>query len=273
MDRSISVVVPAHREDDRLHMCIDAILTQTSPVREVLIVDDGSSTPIAGFPDSRVRVIRLSRNSGSPALPRWIGTLEATGDWVAFCDSDDVWYPFKIEGQLQEISRRRGIRATASNATRLRRSVTPEPFFKERMPPTVSRQDLIERNWIITSSMLVERSVLLRTGRCHGSPSHLFEDLALWLRVAVFSPVALVEVELLGYRDSPDVSQRSVYGRPGPVLARTLWDGAYWASKNGTPFSRSEKRAALKSVLRQCGADALDHARTSLARTRSKHIS
>lgn len=92
---SISVVVPTYNRAALLPETLDAILAQTLPAREVIIVDDGSTDATVAMLtaryDGRVRLIRIS-NSGD-LVARNTGLREACGDLVAFCDSDDVWRP------------------------------------------------------------------------------------------------------------------------------------------------------------------------------------
>lgn len=99
---TISVIVPTFNRARTLPAAIRSVLAQTLPADEVIVVDDGSEdeTPeILETYGPPVVVIRQS-NQG-PAIARNTGLARATGRWTAFLDSDDEWYPFKLELQLK----------------------------------------------------------------------------------------------------------------------------------------------------------------------------
>src|SRR5262245_53259028 len=96
----ISVVIPCHNAAAYLRSSIDSVLAQTVPPREILVIDDGStdeSATVAMSYAPRVRVVKQT-NRG-PASARNRGIEEATGEWIAFLDADDVWRPQKLERQ------------------------------------------------------------------------------------------------------------------------------------------------------------------------------
>ena len=93
----ISVVIPAYNAAGTIAATLDAILAQTAPPREIVVVDDGSkdATRAALEPyRDRVRVIHQV-NSGVSAT-RNRGVAETSGEWIAFCDADDLWDPDKL---------------------------------------------------------------------------------------------------------------------------------------------------------------------------------
>lgn len=80
---------------------ICSALDQTLAPTEVIVVDDGTPQPIPlkALPDDkRVHLIRLEANLG-PAAARNAGIAVAKGEWIAFLDSDDFWYPNKLATQ------------------------------------------------------------------------------------------------------------------------------------------------------------------------------
>lgn len=91
----VSAVIPAFNRRDYLPRAIDSALAQTIPVGEILVIDDGSTDGSAEFLESRygnrVRVVRQANCGVAGARRR--GIQEARGEWIAFLDSDDEWFP------------------------------------------------------------------------------------------------------------------------------------------------------------------------------------
>lgn len=91
---TISVVVPTYNRAALLPATLDAILAQTLPPQEIIVVDDGSEDrtgEVLARYSPRVTSLRIP-NSGDLAA-RNVGLRAARGDLVAFCDSDDLWRP------------------------------------------------------------------------------------------------------------------------------------------------------------------------------------
>jgi glycosyltransferase involved in cell wall biosynthesis len=91
----VSAVIPAYNRAQHIQRALDSVLAQTPAVHEIILVDDGSTDGTADVVEARygpaVRVIRQSNTGVSGARRR--GIEEATGDWIAFLDSDDEWTP------------------------------------------------------------------------------------------------------------------------------------------------------------------------------------
>lgn len=110
LNKKISVIVPVYGTEKYLKQCIDSIVNQTYSNLEIIIVNDctldNSQAIIDGYvrSDSRVKSITNSKNLGLYAT-RLEGVKVATGDFIAFVDSDDFisvdWFRRLIERQIK----------------------------------------------------------------------------------------------------------------------------------------------------------------------------
>jgi glycosyltransferase involved in cell wall biosynthesis len=93
----ISVVIPVSDKAPHIGAALESVLAQDYAPHEILVIDDasrdGSRTVVEGYPDPRIRLLsRTERGPGGYAA-RNLGIGEARGDWIAFLDADDLWYP------------------------------------------------------------------------------------------------------------------------------------------------------------------------------------
>ncbi len=94
-----TAIITAYNAGKFIHHAIESVLAQTVPALEIIVVDDGSSDnteeAVRKFP-----VTYMHRRNGGPAAARNTGISHARGEWIAFLDHDDTWYPEKSEKQL-----------------------------------------------------------------------------------------------------------------------------------------------------------------------------
>ncbi|MFK7994743.1 MAG: glycosyltransferase family 2 protein [Granulosicoccus sp.] len=99
MSPRFSVVIPTFNRADSILETLDSCFAQTYTDFEIIVVDDGSSdntlTVLAAVEDSRLIV--ASQENAGPAAARNHGMRRATGQYIAFLDSDDSWYPEFLE--------------------------------------------------------------------------------------------------------------------------------------------------------------------------------
>jgi len=103
MENLVSVIMPAYNAEKYIKEAIESVLNQTYPNFEFLIINDGSKDKtteiVKSFKDKRIRFFDLPNNVGVSEA-RNIGLSYATGDWIAFIDSDDKWKPERLEALL-----------------------------------------------------------------------------------------------------------------------------------------------------------------------------
>lgn len=101
----VSVVIPVFNGARYLKAALDSLFAQTYLDYEVICLDDGSaddSSAILKSYGERLTVIR-QKNAGQSAS-RNRGVARATGTYIAFLDQDDVWYPSKLERQIERFA-------------------------------------------------------------------------------------------------------------------------------------------------------------------------
>jgi glycosyltransferase involved in cell wall biosynthesis len=100
----ISVVVPIHNGAQWLGQTLDSLFAQTYPHFEIVLVDDASTDNLRevldSVQDARLHVVHLKKNVGVSAA-RNQGIEMAKGDFIAFCDADDLCQPQRLEHQLK----------------------------------------------------------------------------------------------------------------------------------------------------------------------------
>jgi len=99
----VSVVIPMFNRAATIRRAVDSALAQSFRDIEVIVVDDASSdasiATVAAIDDPRLRLLRRERNGGASAS-RNAGVAASRGSLVAFLDSDDEWFPRKLEIQV-----------------------------------------------------------------------------------------------------------------------------------------------------------------------------
>lgn len=99
----VSVIIPAYNRGDRIERSIQSVLSQTYINMEIIVIDDGSTDDtrdiISKIHDERIKYF-YQENAGA-CIARNRGIQLAKGEFIAFHDSDDVWYQNKLERQMR----------------------------------------------------------------------------------------------------------------------------------------------------------------------------
>jgi glycosyltransferase involved in cell wall biosynthesis len=206
-DSPVSIVVPTFNRLEYLRAALDSVFAQTWPQWDLVIADDGSDGDVrtylqalAGRP--RVKVIFLP-HSGNPAAVRNAALREATGAHVAFLDSDDLWAPRKLELQMAALRARPACRWSYTAFRRVDRDA--HVLAEERTRPWHPHEGVIFAQVVTgsasirTPSVIAVRQFLLEVG---GFDEGLrsCEDYDLWMRLALRSPVTVVDEPLVNVR-------------------------------------------------------------------------
>jgi glycosyltransferase involved in cell wall biosynthesis len=148
----VSVIIPVYNGQETLRGAIDSALGQTYPEREIVVVDDGSTDSsvelLRGYRD---RIQLIQQMHGGVSVARNTGLSAARGEYVAFLDCDDTWFPEKLQLQVEILEKYPSVGLTFCNlelvnekhekiaspplASNLRHSPTWEDLLKGNCPP------------------------------------------------------------------------------------------------------------------------------------------
>jgi glycosyltransferase involved in cell wall biosynthesis len=259
---AVSVIIPVFNRAATIRRAVESALRQdissANGSMEVILVDDGStdslSEALAGF-DGRVRLIRHDRNMGAAAA-RNTGVAAASGDWLAFLDSDDVWLAGKIETQLSTM-RSNGWKASCTSyyLARPRSQDIVSPRYGTCM---LELSDLVWGCFCSPGSTLVcERSVFEVVGSFDTALLRL-EDWDWLLRYAhlhglgfVGKPLTRVVVTPNSHGDRVLSALARLDEKYEPVLAqadRKRFRAAIEIERAAVYFRTGKRLAALRSI-------------------------
>lgn len=203
----VSVLVPIYNGEKYLKETLESILSQDADL-EILVIDDGStddSVKVArSIKDKRIRYFAQS-NSGSPARPRNKGLKEARGDFIAFCDQDDIWYPGKLEKQLaayDAAKNKEDIGIIVSSADIV--DGTGKRIRENKLEPGIIKsreafEKLLVGNFITTCTSIIPKYVFRKIGLLDERLVGV-DDYDFWLRITQEYSVLVVGETLAGWR-------------------------------------------------------------------------
>jgi len=256
---SLSVVVPTFNDVGRIGDALTSIVEQTLPPAEIVVSDDGSDDGTEQFVRDFaarsaagviVRYVRLPSRSGVVAA-RNHGISVARGEWIANCDSDDVWAPTKLERQARFVREWRGRQRIALlgthgyNMNDAKRVISPAIMG----PTTEADYDALRADgglfFLIHSSVLFHRSDFSVVGG-YSTDYGAADDFDFFCRMAERGVVINLPEPLVYYRK-----------RAGSVQLDRFWDkeqGVLHAAENQrrratgrAPISSQEFAAQLAS--------------------------
>lgn len=208
---TVSVVIPAYNRGALIGAALHSVLDQTVSVDEVIVVDDGSTDQTADIVRSFGGIVRyVHQDNAGAAAARNRGIKLATGDYLAFHDSDDIWVRHKNEVQLECFAKDPEIEFVFGDMANFRSEsdvLEPEIKHEDLHAYLVAEKDnlvdlfkwLIQENVVPTPTVLMKRSVFEKVGS-FDETLRLAEDYDLWLRVASECRSAFVPDVLLRRR-------------------------------------------------------------------------
>jgi glycosyltransferase involved in cell wall biosynthesis len=242
----ISVIIPSYNTAHLIGECLDSVMAQTYKDFEVILVNDGSpDTPELekALQPYMERIVYIKQENKRCAGARNTAIQHARGEFLAFVDSDDTWYPDHLASQMQLFAEDPSLDLVYSNSLLVGDLPRPVEFMVRNTSngPATFDALVVERCQVSISTVVVRKQAIVRAGlfdeelpRC--------DDYDMWVRAAFHGAK-------IGY--SRKVQAHMNIGRPGALsLQKAKMAEAYWGIleklKRTLPLSDAERAVVEK---------------------------
>jgi glycosyltransferase involved in cell wall biosynthesis len=201
-NKLVSVVIPMYNAQNDILRCLTSVLNQTHKNIEVIVVNDGSKDNseilvnefINTHPE--LKIMLINKPNGGVSSARNAGLKLAKGDFIALLDSDDDWYPDKVETQLGFFNQDPTIDFLACNPIKER--INRFLFKKFGELNHIKVGDLIYKNYFQPSTVIFKREIVEHIGLFDENQRYA-EEGNYFMRVANQYKCVLVNHKLIGY--------------------------------------------------------------------------
>ena len=240
---NISVVIPTYNRRQTIGRSIDSILNQTLFPSEIIVVDDGSTDGTSDYIQSNFPSIRLLQQSNKGvSSARNMGIRSSNSDWVALLDSDDEWFPKKLEKQVMTLSQSPDIKFCHTEEIWIRNGVRVNQMKKHQKYGGHIFNKCLDMCRISPSSVLFHRSILDDVGY-FDKDQKVCEDYDLWLRITAKYPVLYIDESLIkkygGHEDQLSRVKDGIESHRIKVLEKLIMQ----------KFTSVQKNAMLKMLI------------------------
>ena len=235
----VSVIIPTFNRAKFIGKAIDSALNQTFKNREIIVVDDGSTDGTASVLKAYGQAVRcINQLNGGVSAARNTGIREATGEWLAFLDSDDEWTEEYLSKQInlaEELSR---VCMQTADCVFIGQDGRKNSYFEMNGAAAEFKGEdyLFVREpfsfvirhgpWQVGSTVI--RREAMRNAGLFDTSLTISEDLDLMARVALQGPFGMIREGLVHiYRREEAIECLTQQARDNPIKARESDDRIY----------------------------------------------
>jgi len=198
----VSIIIPAYRAAAFIGRALDSVFAQTFNDYEVIVINDGSPDSaelervLTGYAE---RINLCNQRNGGPAAARNAGIAKAKGQFIAFLDADDYWYPNYLAAQMACIDADPMLDLVYADALFVGDSALAGRTFMDATPSNgeVTLESLLDATCtIVLSGVVVRKQTILDAG-LFDEQFRFAEDYDLWLRVAKGNAKLIYQREVL----------------------------------------------------------------------------
>ena len=252
---NVSAVIPTFNRGHCLLRAINSVLAQTTPVDEIIVVDDGSDdktydllvkSELLDMRGQLPNIRYLYQENKGVSAARNLGIKEAENEYIALLDSDDAWAETKIERQALKLEKKNfSCRITHTEEIWLKDGQRINPKKKHKKSGGFIFEKCLPLCCISPSSVLLHRTLFNDYG-FFDEKLPACEDYDMWLRLCAFEEVLFVE-EALTIK----------YGGHADQLSRAFWGMDRFRVQalekliNSGKLSKTQRSQALEMVVKK----------------------
>jgi glycosyltransferase involved in cell wall biosynthesis len=230
----ISVIIPVFNDGPFVAKAIESVQNQQLRPLEIIVVDDGSTDStkeIVSHAAGPVPVFYHYQANQGPGVARNLGVSLARGEWIAFLDADDIWYPQKLTVQWQYATAHpeAGLIYSDFDVLLPDGRIAPRTAVKQFTRPSKDEWKKLAsvafagRPFPFPSTVLVRKNALTELSGFRSDMRKYFEDFELFARLVKGYAFFYIAQNLAQYRLTPK-SQRQLQDTPNLlILLGSLW--------------------------------------------------
>ncbi len=242
----ISVIIPTYNRGWIIKEAIDSVLSQDYRDFELIIVDDGSTDNTLEILNSyQDDITVLRQNNHGVSAARNLGIMAASGRFVAFLDSDDLWLPQKLSSQVDYFNLNPDAIICQTEEIWIRKGVRVNPKKRHKKPWGMIFEQSLALCLVSPSAVMIRRSLFDEVG-FFDEKLPVCEDYDLWLRISCRFPVYLIDTPLIIKRGGHDDQLSASSGLDKfriKSLKKIIASGL---------LSKTQYRAAVKTLKEKC---------------------
>ena len=196
-DPLISIIIPTYNRSWILKEAIDSVLSQDFTDFELIIVDDGSTDKTQDILNAYSKdIIVFKQNNRGVSAARNAGISLASGRFIAFLDSDDLWLPKKLSAQVDFFKSNRDALICQTDEIWIRNGVRVNPKKKHKKFAGDLFKQSLSLCLVSPSAVMIKRRLFEKVG-VFDETLPACEDYDLWLRISCRYPVYLIKTPLV----------------------------------------------------------------------------
>ncbi len=177
----VSVIIPYYKKINHIYKTLNSVLDQTYQNFEIILIyDDANLVELDMINEKfgknrKIKIIKNYKNKGA-GVSRNIGIEYSTGDYIAFLDADDFWYPKKLEKQLKFMNENKYDFTFCDYKKNFKDSIIEVKFSEKR----INYKDLLKDCKIGLSTVILNKKIISNN---FFPPLKTKEDYVAWLKI------------------------------------------------------------------------------------------